>query len=731
MANYNFRILIKTKEGKKFSYTSSSFFDSQHDTQLTASAWDVFSRISESISCSYVDQEIPASALELTDRADGLIFASNPFVSASLSGSTETGHIEFIYKGTQTRAQNHTIDRIEGFKFYGMKVCNVLGLKHNDWIYPQQVRVSSSVLSTRAGSIDAKHVNVTHNLKMSPYSSISSDLPFKLNHDSSRFIRFMNVSGSDELPHDDLIFGYNDVTNTYVLSASARPDTTTKFVIDGVTSLNVTSITSSYTTSSVKQIFTEITSSGNSVFGDADTDHHNFKGSITSSQGIVVGGSISSSDDIYISNASPNLKLKKSDVGGASVKFYNDGWGDGQADAYITLNSDENFMTATDNDGGDMIFRTSNYANAIYIDDSTQTIGIGTSTPQKTLTVVGDISASSNLYTNGDMHIRKADGGAGQIHWYTDGWAAGDVDAELLLGTDEVLQLRTKNDGGDVVISSTNYSNAVHIDDSTERVGIGTPTPQSTLTVEGDISGSGDLFVGEIGGAYVSASAGNLEISGSGTSQLIFSGSNESLMTVYSEQSGSIFEVKATKDSGSLLLSGSLVLKPNLLKPEVSASKLFNRQHPNGANDIDDLYFGHAGLTPAFAWVTLDDDGTSTSDEVGFGEGSAITSEAYNMNVSHSTATVGTSICPQLDGTYKVTGNYTSIGSTADVTYDIKVGGTTKHTMIAKTHASVDPVERTHIYVGSVSSGSCVTATADGTSFNFEAGSVLLVERLR
>ena len=97
---------------------------------------------------------------------------------------------------------------------------------------------------------------------MSNWGSINSDLPFKLDHEGSRFLKFVNVSGSAELPHDDLVLGYNDQTNTYILSASSRPNTTTKFVIDGVTSLRTTSITSSYTTSSVNQTVLNITSSG-------------------------------------------------------------------------------------------------------------------------------------------------------------------------------------------------------------------------------------------------------------------------------------------------------------------------------------------------------------------------------------------------------------------------------------------------------------------------------------
>jgi len=173
-----------------------------------------------------------------------------------------------------------------------------------------------------------------------------------------------------------------------------------------------------------------------------------------------------------------------------------------------------------------------------------------------------------------------------------------------------------------------------------------------------------------------------------------------------------------------------LILKPNTFVPATSESRLYNQTLSNG-EPVDDLHFGTAGLTPAFAWVTLDDDGTDTDDEVIFGVGSAVTSEVYNMNVVHDTSTDGTRIYAQLSGIYKVTGNYIFEGNNVETTLDIKVDGTTKHTIVPRVHSSVDPVERTHIYVGQVDSGSYISATADGASLNYDVGSVLMAERLK
>jgi len=58
------------------------------------------------------------------------------------------------------------------------------------------------------------------------------------------------------------------------------------------------------------------------------------------------------------------------------------------------------------------------------------------------------------------------------------------------------------------------------------------------------------------------------------------------------------------------------------------------------------------------------------------------------------------------------------------------VDGSTVHTFSARAHSSVDPVERTQIYVGTINSGSFVRTTVDGTNCKLQVGSTLLVERL-
>ena len=188
-----------------------------------------------------------------------------------------------------------------------------------------------------------------------------------------------------------------------------------------------------------------------------------------------------------------------------------------------------------------------------------------------------------------------------------------------------------------------------------------------------------------------------------------------------------------TSDSGSIAVSGSVKIQPQTFVPSVSESKLYNKTTANG-NVVDNLHFGTAGLTPAFAWVTLDDDGTFATSERIFGVGSAVTSTAYNMTVVQDTSTNGTRIFAELDGVYKVTNLATLQGGFGNATMKIKVDGSDVFSQIKFIHSSVDPVDRNTIYVGSVSSGSYITATVTGDgsdNTSYEVGSVLLVERLK
>ena len=128
MATYDFRILLETVEGKKTSYYSSSFVNTS--TELVLSASQVYNRLTGSVSASYQNNSIFSGSNVNTN----FTFKDNTLLSASLSGGLESGSIKFTALDTE-------YDRLLRYKFIGDKVCNVLGLPSNQWVYVDQLRL--------------------------------------------------------------------------------------------------------------------------------------------------------------------------------------------------------------------------------------------------------------------------------------------------------------------------------------------------------------------------------------------------------------------------------------------------------------------------------------------------------------------------------------------------------------------------------------------------------------
>tara|TARA_Y100001963_G_scaffold130892_1_gene187628 strand:+ start:327 stop:6206 length:5880 start_codon:yes stop_codon:yes gene_type:complete len=262
---------------------------------------------------------------------------------------------------------------------------------------------------------------------------------------------------------------------------------------------------------------------GKAMFGGINTDSRVLSDTLT------VAGSYSGSGDLKISNGTNTLHY---DVSRHAI-----------SSSGATLD----FM------GTDFSFNT----NDLFIDQSTSRIGIGTTSPTTTLEVVGDISASGVVYAsrfeasgsgtaidivdnlditgaltasagisasghivttrgikskeidaNGDLTLHKLNAGTRNIVFKTDGDSSGDMDAAITLGSSEDLTIRTQNDGGDIEIKTTNFDDAIYIDDSTQRVGIGTNVPGDKFTVAGNISSSG---VGIFSSLDIS---GNIDVDG-------------------------------------------------------------------------------------------------------------------------------------------------------------------------------------------------------------------------
>ena len=71
--------------------------------------------------------------------------------------------------------------------------------------------------------------------------------------------------------------------------------------------------------------------------------------------------------------------------------------------------SNGKFLLNNLTDGGDLEIRTKNFDNAIFIDDSTQQIGIGDYSPSYKLDVNGTIGATGDViaYHTSDIRLKK------------------------------------------------------------------------------------------------------------------------------------------------------------------------------------------------------------------------------------------------------------------------------------------------------------------------------------
>jgi hypothetical protein len=236
MPRYELRILLETVEGKKTSYYSSgssytggngSFIDTDFDG-LVLSSSQVYNRITSSVSCSFQNQ------INFTgNNNDGIIFKQNNLLSASLTGSLNTGSLVFTALDTE-------YDRLLRYKFIGEKVTNTLGLPSDQWVYVDQVRLpADDEANIFQGNANLGNTVITDTLTFAGGSNVNSDVPILIDTGSDRYIKFVDERATSVVA---LRMGYDADTDTYEISGS--PDFTTK--IGGFNEINVTAITSSF-----------------------------------------------------------------------------------------------------------------------------------------------------------------------------------------------------------------------------------------------------------------------------------------------------------------------------------------------------------------------------------------------------------------------------------------------------------------------------------------------------
>ncbi len=456
MATFDFRILLETVEGKKTSYMSQSFVDTSVDLVLSAS--QVYHRITGSVSCSY--QNSPTFTGTFNPKKK---FKNNLLLSSSLSGSLNTGSINFESMDTE-------YDRLLRYKFFGEKVCSTLGLPTNQWIYVDQVRLpADEEANIFQGNIDGGNIFVADTLTFANNSNINSDVPFLINTGSDRHIKFIDERGFSTL---GLIMGYDKDLDTYEISGSNE----ISFSIGGVNKLVFADGTEQSTAGG---------GGGSDNLGnhtatqDLDLDGND----IFDVQHITASGNISASGDTHRFGGFIQFDNNK----GINVKttagtYENLIYGTSGDDIYYGSNGSGAFKSH--------FFRTYQNSNILHLTSSgggnTSRVGVNKQNPTKTLEVAGDISASGFLqideWIQTDSHIT----------------ASGDISSSgVVYGNSYYVgnKLLAINDGSQIIFGSTTYPNNF----------------AGNITASGDISSSGDLYADGIN------IGGNVALTDSGT----------------------------------------------------------------------------------------------------------------------------------------------------------------------------------------------------------------------
>ena len=105
------------------------------------------------------------------------------------------------------------------YRFFGTKVCNVLGLPEGQWTYPENFHLDESGGSNYfSGDVAATSLSLTRGFTMANTATVRSNIRFGITDTLPRpdlFVQF--TTGSGALQSNALLLGYNSETNKYVL----------------------------------------------------------------------------------------------------------------------------------------------------------------------------------------------------------------------------------------------------------------------------------------------------------------------------------------------------------------------------------------------------------------------------------------------------------------------------------------------------------------------------------
>ncbi len=225
--DFGFKILIETNSGSLYAYTTESLVNLTPGTSQVVTTAQMVDKINSIPSSSYSnvkgagfsalgkssfgeDEFITLTDTTFLNTNIGGTGVDHRFLSMSIKDNVDSGSILF-----QENTASLNGDYLKRYKFFGNKVCNVIGVPENYWIYTDRFRLSNtaSLSNHIEGDISATSITVRNNFNVSNVGSISSDLPFNLSKDSDRWIKYVDVSGS--VPLNKMLIGYSQGEDYY------------------------------------------------------------------------------------------------------------------------------------------------------------------------------------------------------------------------------------------------------------------------------------------------------------------------------------------------------------------------------------------------------------------------------------------------------------------------------------------------------------------------------------
>jgi len=241
MANLPFKINIESESGRAYSYATASFAQT---TEAGISGSTILGRINAMTSYSYSSNDTIGTLY--TAKGTEFSASKNNWVSASYIGgssmeNTDTGSITFHHTDTED-----TADRLKRYRFFGDKVCNVLGLPARHWIYPVNFQLSDTagVPNYFSGDISADTLSVANSFTMSPLASSTGNI--RLDATSGSNDVFFLVSSGSGLSQKNMIqIGYDTDDDKYLIRGGTG-ESSQEAYIEGFDNIEADSFSSLY-----------------------------------------------------------------------------------------------------------------------------------------------------------------------------------------------------------------------------------------------------------------------------------------------------------------------------------------------------------------------------------------------------------------------------------------------------------------------------------------------------